>query len=647
MSDTHADTLVAVAAELGRLGRRLDDLGGELLALRGDAAARPRDVPGPGAEESGGRPSAAPSGRPPEPPGQPAGPPGRLPAGGPTDPRGHAGGPDRPTPWVGPPAPQGFRPYPGPPPPVAPPRAPTPPPPRAPSRPSSLSGAKVLAWTGGAVTLLGVVLLLVLAASRGWFSPTARLVAGGVLGLGLIALAIRLHRKETSRTGAVAVAGTGVAALYLVVASATAGYGFLPVAAGLVLALVVAAGGLGLADRWRSQPLGVGALVGAALLVPVVTQGFVPELVVLVVVLQAAAAAVGIRREYSWLLVVAATFAVGYGSLTAVVAPRDQLWFIGAAAAGVLVVGCGAGLVATTRSIRAGLAVLAGAAVPMLVVAAQAGGVAGAVVAGGVAALMLGLALVRPLGRDARVVALAVGAVALHQATVQLLDGGDVVLAVLGEAVVFVVLAAVLRARVVLAVGAAYGVLGFLGALSQALPLRTLATFPAAPFARGATVVTSALVTGAAVALLLVALAVAVLATLRRTELLGSDGGRALLWVAAGGVGLYGAAGVVVALALLISPDRSGFVVGHAVVTVSWTLLALVLLARGIRSTPLRVAGIVLVGAALAKLVLFDLLSLDGIARVGAFLGAGLVLLTAGVRYARLVAEADREASRT
>jgi uncharacterized membrane protein len=42
--------------------------------------------------------------------------------------------------------------------------------------------------------------------------------------------------------------------------------------------------------------------------------------------------------------------------------------------------------------------------------------------------------------------------------------------------------------------------------------------------------------------------------------------------------------------------------------------------------------------------VLFDLVALDGLARVGAFLGAGLVLLAAGTRYTRLVAEAERDA---
>jgi uncharacterized membrane protein len=41
--------------------------------------------------------------------------------------------------------------------------------------------------------------------------------------------------------------------------------------------------------------------------------------------------------------------------------------------------------------------------------------------------------------------------------------------------------------------------------------------------------------------------------------------------------------------------------------------------------------------AAVAKLILFDLVTLDGLARVAVFLGAGVVLLVAGTRYARWV----------
>jgi uncharacterized membrane protein len=118
------------------------------------------------------------------------------------------------------------------------------------------------------------------------------------------------------------------------------------------------------------------------------------------------------------------------------------------------------------------------------------------------------------------------------------------------------------------------------------------------------------------------------------------------LWVPIGLVGLYGTTSLVVTLALLVAPDRAGFTAGHALVTVAWTVVALTLLARGISRPALRVTGLVLVAAAVAKLVLFDLVALDGIARVAAFLGAGLVLLAAGTRYARLVAEAAASPAR-
>ena len=84
-----------------------------------------------------------------------------------------------------------------------------------------------MAWTGGAVTLLGVALLLVLAASRGWFSPPARVGAGVALGVVLVGLGCWLHRRESARTGAVALAATGFATGYLVLAAATAIYGYL------------------------------------------------------------------------------------------------------------------------------------------------------------------------------------------------------------------------------------------------------------------------------------------------------------------------------------------------------------------------------------------------------------------------------------
>jgi uncharacterized membrane protein len=176
---------------------------------------------------------------------------------------------------------------------------------------------------------------------------------------------------------------------------------------------------------------------------------------------------------------------------------------------------------------------------------------------------------------------------------------------------------------------------GLLAALQQDAPIATLVEFVIAP-------AVPELATAVAANALILALAAALLVAGGRLGWIRPDAARAAVWVPIGLVALYGAAGVVVNAALLISPSATGFTAGHAVVTVSWTVGALLLLARGLRRPALRVAGLVLVAAAVAKLVLFDLVALDGLARVGAFLGAGLVLLAAGTRYARLVAEAEK-----
>jgi uncharacterized membrane protein len=514
---------------------------------------------------------------------------------------------------------------------------------------ASLSGARLLAWTGAGVTLLGVVLLLALAAARGWFAPPFRVGAGAVLGIGLVGLGVRLHRRPTARVGAVAVAGTGVATLYLVVAAATALYGYLPVPVGLLLALLVAAAGLGLADRWRSAPLGTGAVVGAALLAPVVTTRPTPLLVALVLVLQAAATVVALRRAWPALAAVGAAWPVLYGTVVAAVAEPADRWGTIAASVAVLVLDLAAaaangrrGPSTLPRGVRIGLVVAA--PVPALTVAAVDGGWPAAAVAF-LAAVLLFAAAALP-GRDhaVRVVALATGAVALFEATAVALDGTARSAVLLGQGVALLVVAAALRSRAVLAVGGVFAGIGVLSAVAVHVPPSALASHPSAPFVLGTTPQRAALLAAVTMSALVLAAAVVALVASARAGLLDADARAARLWAPVGLVGLYGVTGLVIAVALLLSPTRSGFVAGHAAVTVSWTVVAVVLLARGIRRPALRVAGLVLVAAAVAKLVLFDLVALDGLARVAAFLGAGLLLLAAGTRYARLVAEAEPEA---
>jgi len=498
---------------------------------------------------------------------------------------------------------------------------------------SELSGARLLAWIGGAVTLVGVVLLLVLAASRGWLAPPQRIALGAVLGATLIGLGDRLHRRPSARPGALAVAATGFATLYLVVAASAAVYHYLTAPAALALAAVVAVAGLAGAVRWRSELLACGVVVGAVALAPAVSRDWL--LVALALVLQLAALPVLLRRGWAALMVVAAIGPVLYGAGVGALGRGAEEAPTVAVVLGVLVA-CLATALGASRALdgpiaaRRSAGLVAVGVLPVAVTAWTIHGTGGAALIGSAALVLGAFAVVHP-ATPVRMTAVAAAVFAVLETTLLLFDGSTVAVVVLGEAVVAAVAAAATRARSAVVFAAVVGALGAIAGLRYAPPP---VDFPRR------LVVDGALVTTAGIAALVLALSVALLVACGRVGWLRPDADSARLWAPIGALGLYGASTLVVALALLAVPDRTGFTAGHAVVTVSWAVVALVLLARGIRRPALRATGLVLVAAAVAKLVLFDLVALDGIARVGAFLGAGLVLLAAGTRYARLVAEA-------
>jgi hypothetical protein len=327
---------------------------------------------------------------------------------------------------------------------------------------------------------------------------------------------------------------------------------------------------------------------------------------------------------------------------------------LAAGAATALAVGAPGRAVATSLL---GLPVL-----PVLLVAPGLARVPGTLVAGGVAVALL-LAVValdhraggtRRSGTAApeagyRALALVAGAggtASLLVATLIAVDSGPVSVPLLAEAAVLAVAAGAARRVGPLVAGAVLALVGGATALAVDAPPALVAAFPTRPFvltAPGGTATTAVvgeLVGALATSLLLVAVAAAGLFALTRLEALRDRTDTAVAVGGLGLVGLYGATGTVVTSALLVSPTRGAFLVGHVLVTVSWTAIALVLLVRGLQSSLPRVLGGVLVVAAVAKLVLFDLTALDGLARVAAFLGAGLVLLAAGTGYARAVAGA-------
>jgi uncharacterized membrane protein len=625
MSTPHraADPLGALAGELAAIGNRLDRMSAELIALRsGTAALRPpANAPHPsGAAAPVPHPQQGPGPRadafPPQfMPGLP--PPGPAPA-----------GLDMLVPSAG----------------AARPQQPQPPRPSLADRAAAIGGARLLAWTGAALTLLGVVMFLALAVSRGWFAPPVRIGAGTVLGLALVGSGFWLHRRASSWVGAVAVAATGFATLYLVIAGATAIYGYLGPVPAVVLALVVAVAGLGLADAWRSRWLAHGVTLGALLLAPALAGGWL--LVALTLAMQLAALPVVWRRLWADLAAqvggLSALYATAVGAMLAGDSARagmvgEPLWI----AIATLAVGLATAGVAGRRLMpEVTAALVPAAAMPALLTAALLGGWTGTALAAG-AGLALAAVAALPWFRGlVRYAAMTSAAVMVFTATVLAFDGATLTLVLLGQALVAAVIGHRMRSRLAVVLALAVGVPGVLRALVVDAPVAHLVERRLLPDA-GDLLAPGGLLAAVGVSALVIALATVLLAAFARLGWVRSDAETSPLWATLGIVGLYGVTGLVVNLTLLVD-NGNGFTAGHALVTVSWTVAALVLLARGISRPALRVAGMALVAAAVAKLVLFDLGALDGIARVAAFLGAGLVLLVAGTRYARLITEHEQ-----
>ena len=172
-------------------------------------------------------------------------------------------------------------------------------PPRPP-RDASWIG-KALAVAGVAVTLIGVVLLLVLAAQAGILRPEIRVGAGAVLAGALVGVAARLNARPGGRVGAIALAATGVAAAYMDVIAVTTIYDWVSAPVGLVIAAVIGGGGLTLARRWDSQHLGLLVLVPLIVLAPIVTDGITMLLIAFMLAISAASLLVQLGKDWIWL----------------------------------------------------------------------------------------------------------------------------------------------------------------------------------------------------------------------------------------------------------------------------------------------------------------------------------------------------------
>lgn len=509
--------------------------------------------------------------------------------------------------------------------------------------------SRMLAVAGAAVTLVGVVMLLVLAAQAGFFGPVPRVVSGAVFSVALLAIATRVRQRPGGHVGATALAATGVAGLYLDIVAVASLYDWVHPVLGLVLGMGVAAAGLALAVRWDSQALALIVVLGVAALAPVVAGGVTPVLLAFLLVLSVASFPAQVGRDWPALqlartlpLVLVLFVALAAAAFDGAVPQRGTA----VALLSVCVATAAFGVASTMVLARGGrkdpaaVVTMALAGIPVLLTAGLVSrpvftGVM-AVLAAGSCAVVAAVAPTTLTVRAARVVLAALAGLEVFAIVAVVASDQSFALSVLAIAVALLAGAVPMRSTLMYFVGAAFAAVGVVAQLTL-LDLFDLTT-PSLSAGVGAV----------AAGLLLVAVAAAAVVGVHRLGMAKGGLGE-LAWLAAGVVGLYGATVAAVAAGVLVVEGEAGFVAGHTAATVLWIVAAVGLLLWGLHRPPGASAswelgvGLTLAAAAVAKLVLFDLAALDGLYRVLAFLTVGVLLLVAGTRYAR--AFADRKAA--
>ena len=533
------------------------------------------------------------------------------------------------------------------PPPVAPPPRYTPPPsaPKAPRPPRDASWiGKVLAVAGVAVTLIGVVLLLVLAAQAGILRPEIRVGAGALLAGALVVVGTRLNARPGGRVGAIALAATGIAAAYMDVIAVTTIYGWVSAPIGLVIAAVIGGGGLMLARRWDSQHLGLLVLVPLIVLAPIVTDGITMLLIAFMLAISAASLLVQLGKDWVWLhaaRITAPTFPLLIALVAAHIGDGNAAWLAGgcAIAAALAIVGALVLLPSTRNRVAMALLTIAGV-FPVLCTSVALAPAVAALMAAGLAAALLAVVLVGDrlpgVSKVVRQIWSATSAVSALIAVTVAFDGEIAAPVLLAMTVVIAV--AGRRDAIARLAAIAFGVIGGLLYLSYAPPTSLVrATLLSTPDSV-AILVSS---------ILLIAAMLAIIWSWIGRSVLDTDAVRVLLACLAVVV-VYSVTVFTVTAGVMAGGESGGFFAGHMAATICWIAMAAALFVyaarrtRDDRSLPIA-GGLALVAGSMAKLFLFDLGTLDGMFRVAVFIVVGLVLLGMGAGYARLLAQQDQQ----
>jgi uncharacterized membrane protein len=511
-----------------------------------------------------------------------------------------------------------------------------------------LLGGRLLAWVGGLAVLLGIVFFVAMAVRRGWIGEEMRVVlaflgSGALVGVGLY-LFIRQGRTQAS----LAAVASGLAGLYASDVAATRLYDLVSPVVGLLCAGVVGVLGTAIAVRWRTALVGAIGILGALaspILVQAETSGTTLAFMAIALV-----AAVGVLLWQRWDWLAAGAFLLS--------APQLVVWLedtyderLGLAL-GVLalfwalyvVAAIGYELRVPIPTLRASSAMLllgnallfAGGGWLMLHDSDhENGATAWVIVAAAAHVLLGGFGFRQRMSREIAGVIAAVG-IGLSAAALGLaLDGPALVIGWCVEAAVLAWVASVTSER-----RAVVGTVAFL-----TLAGGHILTIEAPPDSlyRGVDDLTAA-------AIALVVFAAAALVSARFVPEKTSVGAlvnlRPLLEAAAAAAIVYLGSVAIVDLTREAETAAEPGQTPQVLLSAFWALVGFGSLLFGLLRDDrrFRIAGFALLTAAIAKVFLFDLSTLESIYRVLSFIALGLLLLAAAFAYQRIRARIVEEA---
>jgi uncharacterized membrane protein len=507
----------------------------------------------------------------------------------------------------------------------------------------ALFGGRVLAWVGGLAILAGAVLFLAMAISRGWLDEETRTIIAAALSLLGLVGGVWLHERQGRTEASRALVAGAISALYGTIVVATQVYSLISPGVGLACAAAVAAVGFALSVRWGAPVVAaIGSLgaLAAPILVGVGTGG--PGIAFVAVAL-AATVAILVWQRWDWLALGAFVVSAPQLLYWAAFDGRDHLVLGIAVLAGFWILYAGAALGYELRRRRqelpaASWLLLLGSCLTFVVPGyAMLDGsghhTAAVVLLFGFAALQaaLGVLAIRlRIHRELGSLLIGIGIALSAFGIAETFHGPALVVAWAAAGVSLAWLATRLDAGVDPALSSAERMLLAAGAFLVLAIGRTLIVEapPSALFDGVESLGRAAVAIGACVAAILGSATFA-----RRISL---EGARVGAFIGAAGLVYLGSVLIVDTVGVYgLGETRQA---GQAWLSAFWTVTGLGAVIFGLlrRKADVRLAGLALLGVAIAKVWTYDLSELDELTRVLSFIGLGLFLLVGAFAYQRI-----------